>query len=463
MPLKVRRLWLSCLVLTAAGAGTVAVAQQPAGNQTSSSGGVAPVAATPTNTVQQKIARVRAWIAGRNFPAAAAELEKIKNETAADESLQQVSRVMLMGVYLEKPDYARAQSLLEETYKRKSLKVGADDSYYAVAGQIIKSSQSQLDRYKRLGLNIADAGLPAEAASDLGKWHALLEIIVQQSKVMTIETKQPDEALTLLEAATGARSALARDEYEAAKWKNEVNDTRELIANSQTKVSEVDASSPAPSSVLIASNNVPSPSVFKQTAAPKTEAPKNVLPTPTDEKPAQPQAANRQSEVLNQPTQPAPAPVQPVQAKTENITVQNKPESANTAAQQTSEPVARQRAVVQNNQAEKAPNPSANAANSEKPAASREMMQVGSLVDMATKKVNPMYPPVAKTARISGVVKVEVIIGEDGKVAEVRNAAGPEMLRRAATDAVKRWQFKPVTRDGQPVRASGFVNFNFTL
>jgi TonB family protein len=459
MPLKVRKLWLSCLVLTAA-TGTVAVAQQPAENQTSSNGAtIAPIATTPTNTVQQRIARVRAWIAGRNFSAAAAELEKIKKETGADESLQQVSRVMLMGVYLEQPDYSRAQALLEETYKRKSLKVGADESYYGVAGQIIKSSQSQLDRYKRLGLNIADAGLPAEACTDLVKWHGLLEIIVQQSKAMTVETKQPDESLTLLEAATGARSMLSRDDYEAAKWKNEVNDTRELIASAQTKVSEVDASSPAPSSVLIASNTMPSPSVFKP-----TEAPKNVLTTPVEEKPAEPQVASGQSEILSQPTQSAPAPVQPIQTKTENTAVQNKPESANNAAQKNNETVTRQRMIVQNNQAEKTSNASTNAISSEKPAAaSGEMMKVGSLVDMATKKVSPAYPPVARTARISGIVKVEVIIGEDGKVAEVSNAAGPEMLRRAATEAVKRWQFKPQTRDGQPVRASGFVNFNFTL
>ncbi|HEX8197097.1 MAG TPA: TonB family protein, partial [Pyrinomonadaceae bacterium] len=143
--------------------------------------------------------------------------------------------------------------------------------------------------------------------------------------------------------------------------------------------------------------------------------------------------------------------------------VQNKPEpAANVAPQNNSEPV-RQRMVTNNNTAEKAANQPANPANNEKAAASGDMMQVGSLIDIATRKVNPAYPPVARTARISGVVKVEVILGEDGKVAEVRNAAGPEMLRRAAMDAVKRWEFKPVTRDGQPVRASGFVNFNFTL
>lgn len=459
MPLKGRRLWLSCLVLTAAGA-SAATAQQQAENSTPLNGVETPASsAAPANSIPQRIARIRALIAGRNFGVAAVELEKIKKETAADESLQQVSRVMLMGVYLEQPNYAAAQGLLEETFKRKSLKIGAEDSYYAVAGQIIKSSQSQLERYKSLGINLSDSTLPNEACTDLGKWHALLEIIVQESKQMSVELKQPDEALSLLEAATRARSTLARDEYEAAKWKNEVIDTRELIANAQMKVSEVDASTAVPSSGLLASNNVPVPTVFKQ-----TEAPKVVLPAPADNKPVeQPQVASGNSEILNQPVQqPAPAPVQTAPVKTENTAAQTKPEPANnTIAQNVQQPVTRQR-VTANEQPQNVPNQAANAAKSDKNAAG-EMMQFGSLVDMATRKVNPAYPSVARTARITGIVKVEVIVDEDGKVAEVRNAAGPEMLRRAAMDAVKRWQFKPATRDGQPVKASGFVNFNFTL
>ncbi|MDQ4121302.1 MAG: TonB family protein [Acidobacteriota bacterium] len=459
MPLKGRRLWLSCLILTAAGAGA-ATAQQQAENSTPLNGVAATptTTAAPTNTIPQRIARIRAWIAGRNFGAAAHELEKIKKETAADESMQQVSRVMLMGVYLEQPDYNRAQALLEETFKRKSSKRGAEDSYYAVAGQIIKSSQSQLERYKSLGINISDSALPNEAANDLGKWHSLLENIVQHSKQMSVELKRPDEALSLLEAATSARSTLARDEYEAAKWKNEVIDTRELIANAQMKVSEVDASTATPSGTLIASTNLAVPTVFKQ-----TEAPKVVLPPPVENKPIeQPQVASGNSEVLNQPVQ-QPAPVQPTPVKTENTVAEKKPETVtNNAPQNNSEPV-RQRIAPNNNAAEKAANQPATTAKDEKNAASGDMMQIGSLVDMATRKVNPNYPPFARTARVSGVVKVEVVVDENGNVAEVRNAAGPEMLRRAAMDAVKRWQFKPATRDGQPVRASGFVNFNFTL
>jgi outer membrane biosynthesis protein TonB len=35
------------------------------------------------------------------------------------------------------------------------------------------------------------------------------------------------------------------------------------------------------------------------------------------------------------------------------------------------------------------------------------------------------------------------------------------MLQAAARDAIKKWKFKPFTRDGQPVKATGFISFNF--
>ena len=71
--------------------------------------------------------------------------------------------------------------------------------------------------------------------------------------------------------------------------------------------------------------------------------------------------------------------------------------------------------------------------------------------------------PVAKNMRLTGIVKVEVLVNESGEVTEVQTTTGPSMLQRAATDAVRRWKFKPFMRDGQPVKASGFVSFNFSL
>ncbi|MBK7933196.1 MAG: energy transducer TonB [Acidobacteria bacterium] len=65
--------------------------------------------------------------------------------------------------------------------------------------------------------------------------------------------------------------------------------------------------------------------------------------------------------------------------------------------------------------------------------------------------------------RATGVVKVEFTVDEKGEVAEVRKASGPTMLQGAAKDAILKWRFKPFMRDGQPVRANGFVSFNFNL
>ena len=98
-----------------------------------------------------------------------------------------------------------------------------------------------------------------------------------------------------------------------------------------------------------------------------------------------------------------------------------------------------------------------------KTAESNSPVEVGSLAEYATKRVNPVYPSMARTIRQSGVVKVEFVIDEEGNVTEINNTSGPSMLQRAATDALKKWQFKPFLRDGVPVRAVGFVNFNFSL
>ena len=65
--------------------------------------------------------------------------------------------------------------------------------------------------------------------------------------------------------------------------------------------------------------------------------------------------------------------------------------------------------------------------------------------------------------RMTGVVKVEVLLDEEGRVAEVQNADGPTLLQSAARDAIRKWQFKPFTRDGEPVKAVGFVSFSFNL
>lgn len=87
----------------------------------------------------------------------------------------------------------------------------------------------------------------------------------------------------------------------------------------------------------------------------------------------------------------------------------------------------------------------------------------GVLQGNALKKVNPAYSPVAKAAKASGPVQVQITIAEDGRVADASAISGHPLLRDAALDAARQWEFKPVELSGQPVKAQGTLTFNFTL
>jgi len=88
---------------------------------------------------------------------------------------------------------------------------------------------------------------------------------------------------------------------------------------------------------------------------------------------------------------------------------------------------------------------------------------VGSLLEYAVQRSTPVYPANARSMRQTGVVRVEVLIDENGQVASVQNTSGPVLLQNAARDAVRKWKFKPFVRDGQPVKATGYLSFNFNL
>lgn len=90
-----------------------------------------------------------------------------------------------------------------------------------------------------------------------------------------------------------------------------------------------------------------------------------------------------------------------------------------------------------------------------------EPMDVGLLIDKATRKVSPAYPQIARSQRVTGIVKVTLVIDETGEVASVKHTSGPPLLQPAAAEAARRWKFRPTMVDGQPVRVMGFINFNF--
>lgn len=78
-----------------------------------------------------------------------------------------------------------------------------------------------------------------------------------------------------------------------------------------------------------------------------------------------------------------------------------------------------------------------------------------------TKKTEPIYPPIAMAARVSGKVVLNVEIRADGSVAREKIVSGPPMLWGAASDAVKQWVYSPILRDGHAVGATFPVAVNF--
>src|SRR5436305_1289232 len=58
-------------------------------------------------------------------------------------------------------------------------------------------------------------------------------------------------------------------------------------------------------------------------------------------------------------------------------------------------------------------------------------------------KVDPVYPQMAKIAHISGNVVLQVIIGKDGAVENIRAVNGHPILIQSAIDAVKQWKYRP--------------------
>ena len=61
-------------------------------------------------------------------------------------------------------------------------------------------------------------------------------------------------------------------------------------------------------------------------------------------------------------------------------------------------------------------------------------------------RIPPEYPPLAKAARIEGVVKLAALIDENGEVERLRLISGHPLLVKATFDAVKQWRFRPATQ-----------------
>jgi TonB family protein len=79
------------------------------------------------------------------------------------------------------------------------------------------------------------------------------------------------------------------------------------------------------------------------------------------------------------------------------------------------------------------------------------------------KRIDPDYPALAKATRLQGKVVLKVTISKDGAVTAVNIVSGHPMLAPAAVQAVKQWQYKPFTVDGQAAEVSTMIEVPFSM
>lgn len=79
------------------------------------------------------------------------------------------------------------------------------------------------------------------------------------------------------------------------------------------------------------------------------------------------------------------------------------------------------------------------------------------------RKVQPVYPPLARAARIQGPVVLFAMISKAGTIDNLRLVSGHPMLSPAAIEAVSQWRYRPYILNGEPIEVETQITVNFTL
>jgi protein TonB len=83
--------------------------------------------------------------------------------------------------------------------------------------------------------------------------------------------------------------------------------------------------------------------------------------------------------------------------------------------------------------------------------------------NLLIRQVKPIYPPIAKQARIQGPVVLQATIGRDGSIQHLQVLSGHPMLTKAAVDAVQQWRYRPYVLNGEAVEVQTQITVNFLL
>ncbi|HET6668901.1 MAG TPA: energy transducer TonB [Pyrinomonadaceae bacterium] len=236
--------------------------------------------------MQARIERARALAAAHQLSAAAGELDVLRT-TAQDDSIRNVASLMLMSICLEEGNYARAESLLEETFKARQVKKDASiRTYFALAGQAVNGARAHLTRYRNFGINVRDATLPKEALADLDRLRMLLERMSFQAREISKDQPKAYESLALLEDILGIRLSLARDEEDRAKWEGERAGVRQGLVLNQSQVASL--GSVPPVTAVLENSPQQNSEIISAPTQPATNSGEASKPTPAEDKKATP-------------------------------------------------------------------------------------------------------------------------------------------------------------------------------
>jgi protein TonB len=95
----------------------------------------------------------------------------------------------------------------------------------------------------------------------------------------------------------------------------------------------------------------------------------------------------------------------------------------------------------------------------------RDPIKVGGNVQESKliRRVEPVYPELAKRARVQGRVVLVVTVDEEGSVSDIRVSSGHPLLDEAALTAVRQWRYSPTLLNGEPVPVIATVTVIFNL
>ena len=96
-------------------------------------------------------------------------------------------------------------------------------------------------------------------------------------------------------------------------------------------------------------------------------------------------------------------------------------------------------------------------------ATKRRAIEGGVLSGKAASLPKPEYPAIARAAKASGTVTVEVVVDEEGNVVAAKAVSGHPLLQAAAVNAARQAKFTPTSVNGEPTQINGIITYTFAL